>query len=226
MFMQENNIFDAQTIFDNGHLVLLDFKGALVPAYKLAAGWLTNHYHREIQKRRGLGREHLMVFDEAQLFSVRRFSDIVREDRKFGLGLAICTQDIHRLDKELVETLKINSGLMISLNQSDGATTMARLMRDEFTASHLAKLPPLHAALWSREGSANMIFKPPGFLWEGVMVGQKTREERLAILEADQKFDELQRRECRPAVEVDQEIRDRLAGKKPKEKVKPIRAAQ
>ncbi|WP_124728838.1 ATP-binding protein [Staphylospora marina] len=227
MFMQDGNVFDAQKIFDDGHLVLLDFKGALGPAYKLAAGWLTNHYHREIQRRRGLGREHLMVFDEAQLFSVPRFSDIVREDRKFGLGVAICTQDIHRLDKELVETLKINSGLMISLNQSDGAPVMARLMRDEFTPSHLAKLPPLHAAMWSREGSANLLFQPPGFIWEGVMVQQKSREERLAITEAEQKFSELQRRECRPADEVDQEIRERLTGKEEQaKKVRPIRSAQ
>lgn len=222
MYCQTQNVFDAQKIFDDGHIVLLSYKSSPPEAFKLTAGWLANNYHRTIQKRNpdDPNREHLLIFDESQEFHVPKFTKIVQQDRKFGLGLVTCTQDIHKLDSQLTEALKINSGMMISLNQSEGSKVMSGLMRNEFAPSHLSKLPKMHCAVWSDEGAANMVVPPPAFLENGEMVkwkdakGNVTDHHKQVSREAREWFEELIKRECRHSSEVDAEIMERMTGKK------------
>jgi hypothetical protein len=211
---QGKNVFDAGTILKEGHLVLVNFKGALEPAYKLTAGYIANTYHRAAQNRGIGGRAHWLAFDEAQLFRVPRFLDIVREDRKFGLGLMTITQDIEKLDKDFTEVLSRNSGLIVSMNQSDGAKKMTNLMRGSFSESVLAKLPVLHGALWSDGGSCNVKVDPPGFYLDGKLTAEKSNQEKEAQTTAAAKFLEISKRECPHFKVVDSEITERITGKK------------
>lgn len=203
---QENTFADTKTILDDGHIVLISYQGLPEghPAFKLTAGWIANRYHNEMKKRNPdeKNRVHLMAFDEAQMFHVSRFIDIVQQDRKFGFGLMIATQDIDKLNPDLRKALTVNSGMMISLNQSEGAKIMAGLMRDKFTANHLSNLEKMHAAMWSDEGSANILFPPPAFRYEGEQVrwlddnGNVTKDHKEVAKLAREKFEELVSRDA------------------------------
>lgn len=205
MYSHEKNAFaDTKTIFDEGHLVLISYQDLPEghPAYKLTAGWIANRYHNEMKKRNpdDNNRVHLLIFDEAQMFHVSRFIEIVAQDRKFGFGLMIATQDIDKLHPELRNALTINSGMMISLNQAKGAKIMAELMRNKFTPHHLSNLEKMHAAVWSDEGSANMLVPPPAFRYNGKIVPWLDENERVTeahktvAKEAREKFIELVKR--------------------------------
>src|SRR5690606_37349232 len=182
-----------------GHIVLINYQGLPEghPAYKLTAGWITNRYHNEAKKRNpdNKNRVHMMIFDEAQMIHVPRFVEIVAQDRKFGLGLMIATQDIDKLHPDLRNALTINCGMMISLNQSKGAKIMAELMRNKFTPHHLSTLEKMHAAVWSDEGAANMLVPPPAFKHNGAMVkwkddnGNVTEEHKQVAKEARERFE-------------------------------------
>lgn len=205
MYSHESNAFaDTKKIFDEGHIVLISYQGLPEghPAYKLTAGWIANRYHNEMKKRNpdDNNRLHLLIFDEAQMFHVSRFIEIVAQDRKFGFGLMIATQDIDKLHPDLRNALTINCGMMISLNQSKGAKIMAELMRNKFTPHHLSNLEKMHAAVWSDEGSANMLVPPPAFKMHGQMVpwkddqGRVTEAHKEVSREAREQFEALVKR--------------------------------
>lgn len=223
MYSNPENVFaDTKEILDEGHIVLISYQGLPEdhPAFKLTAGWIANRYHNEMKKRNQdtKNRVHLMIFDEAQMFHVDRFIDIVQQDRKFGFGLMIATQDIDKLHPELRKALTVNSGMMISLNQADGAKVMADLMRNKFTPQHLSNLPKMHAALWSDEGSANILFPPPAFKEYGEMVqwlderGEVTAEHKRVAKEARKKFEELVRRDSGVESSSEEEVQLKVVG--------------
>jgi len=227
IFAQPNNVMDVAKILKDGHLVLIDRLGAPDEAFKLTAGWLTNRYYREAQKRVGGGRPHILVYNECQKFYVPRFSNIAKENRKFDLGLVLMTQEVERLDKELLSAMGTNAGFVCSVQQSIGAKVMSELMRDQFTPGQLkglrrilndkGEVQRIEAALWSVDGSSNIVAPPPAFILNGEATKLGSPEEKRAIQEAEEKMLELIKRYAKHKDEVDRI----LAGEETKKKEEP-----
>src|SRR5690606_9740427 len=121
-------------------------------------------------------------------------------DRKSGFGLMIATQDIDKLHPALRNAPTINSGMMIGLHQAKGANLMADSMRHKCSPHHLSHLDNMHAAVWSDEGSENMLVPPPAFRYDGKDVPGKdvldrvTEAHKTVAREAREKFEELVKR--------------------------------
>lgn len=212
-FCQTQNVIDGKRIFQNGEIVLMDFKNAPDEAFKLTAAWLANHYYHVAKSREQYtGKHHYLIFDEAQLFRIGRFADIIRETRKFRFGLWLATQDMNALDDQVKKALKVNCGFQISLRQKDGVNLAVELMNNTFTESQIKELPDNHAALYSVEGSANILFPPPAFIWEGQRTAKGSAEAKKAYAAAKDKFNELVQRDCRHFSEVDKEIKEKMKG--------------
>jgi 5'(3')-deoxyribonucleotidase len=209
-YCQQQNVIDGKRIMDNGEIVLFDFKGAPEEAYKLTAGWIANHYFKTAIKRTPYGgRKHFLIFDEAQMFRIKRLRDIVQQTRKFGLGLWLMTQNVKELDTDIREILTDNSGFIFSLKQKKGLKEMSSLMGNKFSEDHIQNLPDLHAALSSRDGSANVVVPPPAFIWQGQRTTQQSKEAKYAYQQAEMKFNELMKRDCKHVTQVDREIQER-----------------
>jgi hypothetical protein len=208
LLCRKGNYFNVKEILAEGNLVLIDFLGAEPETYKLIAGWLSKKYFDESQKRGEGGRPHLLVFDEVQKFNVSDiFADIIRENRKFNMGLLLVTQMISKLDDELAETITSNAGFIISVRQEAGAAGMQRLLGKPFTADELTRLEPgLEAAIKSHDGVARLKLDYPQFLLNGKPTWKDSAEEKEAINTAKAKFKELLARDHKPASEADQEV--------------------
>lgn len=228
IFGQTENVLDVRKILEEGWIVLIDFLGAPDEAFKLTAGWLTNRYYREAQKRVGGGRPHILIYDECQKFHVPKFTAIYKENRKFDLGLVLMTQEIEKVDKDLLSAAATNSGFVVSVQQSVGAKQMANMMHDSFSQNHLQSLrrvlnqrgevERLEAALWSVDGVSNLVVPPPAFILDGEPTKMHSPEEKRAIQEAEEKMQELIKRHARHKDEVDR----MLAGEEEPEETRDI----
>lgn len=205
---RKGNYFNVREILEEGNLVLIDFLGAEPETYKLIAAWLSKKYFDESQRRGEGGRPHLLVFDEVQKFNVSDiFSDIIRENRKFNLGLLLVTQMISKLDDELAETITSNAGFIMSVRQEAGAAGMQKLLGNQFTAEELTNLEPgLEAAIKSHDGTARLRLEYPQFLLDGKPTWKDTPEEKKAMEIAKAKFKELLARDHKTAQEADKEL--------------------
>jgi hypothetical protein len=213
-YCQQENVINGKRTFDKGEIVLIDFKNAPDDVYRLTTAWLANHYYHTAKARpQYTGKHHYMIVDEAQLFRIERFANIIQETRKFRFGLWQSTQDMDSLDEKVTKALKVNCGFQISLRQKDGVNAAVELMNDTFTSDQIKNLPDNHGALYSVEGAANILFPPPAFIWEGKRTALGSLEAELAYKQAKAKFNELIRRDCRHSTEVDKEIRDKMSGK-------------
>lgn len=212
-FCQSHNVIDGKRIFDNGEIVLMDFANAPDEAYKLTAAWIANHYFHTAKSREPYsGRHHYLIIDEAQMFRIGRFADIIQQTRKYRFGLLLATQDLNELDDRVKRALKVNCGFQISLRQKDGVQMAVDLMNHTFTESQIRNLPDNHACLYTVEGSANILFPPPAFIWEGKRTAKGSPEAKKAYKAAKEKFKELSRRDCRHYTEVDKEIKAKMSG--------------
>lgn len=209
MFGQSKNVIDARTFFKEGHIVLVDMNGVSPATFQLAGGWITNQYHNEAARRIS-GRHHYYWIDEAPVLrKVTTFVQGVQEDRKRGLGYGIITQDVDKLDKDLMETLKVNSGIVVSLNPGSGAKKAANLLGNNFSPEYLQGQNTLEAAMWVRSmGTVTMKLKPPVYYLNGKPTKEDSPEEREAGDIALKKAMELQKRsgEGTPVKKVDEEI--------------------
>jgi hypothetical protein len=213
-YCQDANVINGKRTFDKGEIVLIDFKNAPDDVYRLTTAWLANHYYHTAKARpQYTGKHHYMVVDEAQLFRIERFANIIQETRKFRFGLWQSTQDMDSLDEKVTKALKVNCGFQISLRQKEGVNAAVELMNDTFTAEQVKSLPDNHGALYSVEGAANILFPPPAFIWEGKRTALGSDEADKAYKQAQAKFHELIKRDCKHYKEVDKEIRDKMSGK-------------
>jgi hypothetical protein len=226
MYCQEGNVLNAKEILDGGHIVFADFKEAPPETLRLTAGYIANRYHREMKKRPGLGRIHLLIADEAQMFEVPVFHEILKEDRKFGFGLWLLTQDITELGQRLAKALMVNAHTFLSLNPGEGASTLvSKIMGDKFSPEYLDSLKPLNGALYSKleQAKVSILLDPPAFMdEEGKATAEGSPEEMAAKQRAMAKAMELQKREGRHYVDVDDELFFKVTGQKRRRGLKPV----
>jgi hypothetical protein len=213
-FAQEKNVINGKRSFEQGEIVLIDFKDAPDDVYRLSAAWIANHYYHVAMARTPYtGKHHYLIADEAQKFKIEKFTKIIQETRKYRFGLIQATQDMDEMDGRVKKALETNCGFQISLRQNTGIDDAVKLMKNTFTEEQITNLPDNHACLYSVEGSANVMFPPPAFFWEGKRTAKGSPEYQKAYDQAKEKFYELVKRDCRHYTEVDKEIRDKMQGK-------------
>lgn len=208
-FCQSDNVIDGKRIIENGEIVLINFKSAPAAAFKLATGWLCNHYLNTFLGREPYsGRHHYLQIDEAQEFKgLKAIPQIIQQTRKFRGGIWLMTQDYDEMDKEITKSLKKNCGFFIALRQNEINSDQLELMNYRFKADDIKDFKPNTGALYSEDGACNIAYRPPAFIWEGVRTKEGSKESKLAYKRAEEKFNELVQRDCRHRDEVDEEIR-------------------
>lgn len=214
-FCREENFFsNIPQFFENGDLVLIDFKGADDEIFRLCTAWLATQYFNDAQKRGTGKRPHLLVFDECQKFKADdAFFKILTENRKFNLGLILITQAVEALDERLKSSIKTNAGFIISVRQNDGAKAMADLLGSPFEVEELKGLEKgREACLSSFDGKARLLLDYPAYQWQGQATERGSDEEEQAKARAEQKMLELLARDHKPVEEADKEIQQFVYG--------------
>lgn len=199
-FCHERNVIDGHRIIEDGEIVLISFKGASVEAFRLAGGWLANHYYTVAKTRKPYtGKHHYFVVDEAQLFSCSVFSEMMKELRKFRVGLTLITQDVEALETEIKNTMKQNLGFLLTLrqNKTGSIRQVIEVMNGICTEAQIKGLKDNTGILYSLDGNANILFPPPAMIWEGKRQPQEGYGARRAYEQAERKFYELIERDCK-----------------------------
>lgn len=130
---------------------------------KLTIGYIMNQYHRIVQKRQIGSKLHLTFIDEAHKVPVPILPKIVAEDRKYGLGLWIITQQISgQLDQKLADALtEIGGNFFVCRQGKSSAKALEGIMQGKFRAEYLQGLPDLEAAVQTQdkfEGKAKNVW--------------------------------------------------------------------
>jgi hypothetical protein len=211
LFCREGNFFSRIPEFlEEGYLVLIDFRGqGGEELYRLGAAWLAKQYFNASQARGTNKRPHLLVFDEVQKFDASQiFSQIIRENRKFNLGLLLLTQQVEELDQTLKNAIKSNAGFVASVRQEAGAKAMADLLGDPFTADELRNLiKGREAALRAFDGKARINMDYPGYYINGKRAERGSTDEQQAKQQAEAKFLELLASTHATADQADEEVK-------------------
>ncbi|MEC3018745.1 ATP-binding protein [Bacillus cereus] len=170
IYGQSDFSLDILKWMDEGHLVFYDLSGMGNADIKLTIGYIMNQYHRTVQKRQIGSKLHLAFIDEAHKVPVPILPKIVAEDRKYGLGLWIITQQISgQLDQKLADALtEIGGNFFVCRQGKSSAKALEGIMQGKFRAEYLQGLPDLEAAVQTQDkfdGKAKnvwcMIKAPP-----------------------------------------------------------------
>lgn len=207
-FCHERNVIDGHRIIENGEIVLISFKNAPVEIFKLGAGWLANHYYTVAKTRKPYtGKHHYLKVDEAQLFQCSVFAEIMKELRKFRVGLTLITQDMELLETEIKNTMKQNLGFLLTLrqNKTGSIRQTIEVMNGICTEKQIKNLEDNHGILYSLDGNANVMFPPPAMIWEGKRQPKDSKGAEKAYREAEEKFYELVKRDCAPVAKPEKE---------------------
>ncbi|MED3102890.1 ATP-binding protein, partial [Bacillus thuringiensis] len=163
IYGQSEFALDIFNWMEKGHIIFYDLSGMANTDIKLTIGYIMNQYHRVVQKRQVGSKLHLTFIDEAHKVQVPILPKIVAEDRKYGLGLWIITQQISgQLDKELTDALtEIGGNFFVCRQGKSSAKTLEGVMQGKFRAEYLQGLPDLHAAIQTQdkfEGEAKNVW--------------------------------------------------------------------
>lgn len=200
-FCHEENVIDGHRIIENGEIVLVSFKNAPDEIFKLGGAWMANHYYTVAKTRKPYtGKHHYFIADEAQLFEISVFSEMMKELRKFRMGLCLITQDMELLDNRIKDVMKQNLGYLLTLRQKKtGSIRQAiEVMNEICTEKQIKNLDDNHGILYSLDGNANVLFPPPAMIWEGKRQPQENAGARKAYDSAEKKMYELIERDCKP----------------------------
>lgn len=203
-FCHEENVIDGHRIIENGEIVLVSFKNAPDEIFKLGGAWMANHYYTVAKTRKPYtGKHHYFVADEAQLFEISVFSEMMKELRKFRVGLTLITQDMELLENEIKNVMKQNLGYLLTLRQNKtGSIRQAiEVMNGICTEAQIKGLKDNTGILYSLDGNANVLFPPPAMIWEGKRQPQESAGARKAYAQAEKKMYELIERDCKPEPE-------------------------
>lgn len=152
MFLQKEMALEIDQYMDEGHLVFFDLLGMKDHEIKLTVGQLVNQYYRVAQKRPFGSKFHLMMIEEAHQVQLPLFRDVFWEDRQLDFGLGLITRDIDQFDedREYLQALKANIGMILSCAQQEGADNVEDLTRGYLKRDYLEKLPERTVAVYIR----------------------------------------------------------------------------
>lgn len=153
IYGQSEFSLDVLKWMNDGHIIFYDLSGMGNADIKLTIGYIMNQYHRIVQKRQIGSKLHLTFIDEAHKVQVPILPKIVAEDRKYGLGLWIITQQISgQLDQKLADALtEIGGNFFVCRQGKSSAKVLEGIMQKNFLAEHLQDLPDLEAAVQTQD---------------------------------------------------------------------------
>ncbi|MED1182584.1 ATP-binding protein [Bacillus paranthracis] len=224
IYGQSDFSLDIRKWMDEGYIIFYDLSGMGNADIQLTIGYIKSQYHRVVQQRPIGSKLHLSFIDEAHKVQVPILPKIVAEDRKYGLGLWIITQQISgQLDKDLADALKEIGGNFFVCRQGEAsAKTLEGIMQRQFRAQYLQDLPDLVAAVQTQDkidGKAQNVWctvevKPlDRYLPNGKVANyQDIKEIEKSNEWTFSKIAELEKR-GKSAEELDQEINAFLFGK-------------
>lgn len=152
MFLQKEMALEIEKYMDEGHLVFFDLLGMKDHEIKVTVGQLVNQYYLIAKKRSFGSKFHLMMIEEAHLVQLPIFRDIFLEDREYDFGLGLITRDIDQFDedRDFVQAIKANIGMILSCNQQEGSDNVEDLTRGYLKKDYLEKLPERTVAVYIR----------------------------------------------------------------------------
>jgi hypothetical protein len=151
LYCQLKWTLDVRRYMDEVHIVLIDILGLNNFNIKTTVGHLIHVYHNTAKQRPIGSKIHLMMIDEAHLVQVPVLAKIIAEDRKFGFGLGLITQEIEQFtDPKLKHAIKSSMGTILSCAQMTGAKNVEEMTSGHLEASFLARLRERNVAVFTR----------------------------------------------------------------------------
>jgi len=130
---------------------LIDILGLSNFNIKTTVGHLIHVYHNTAKQRPIGSKIHLMMIDEAHLVQVPVLAKIIAEDRKFGFGLGLITQEIEQFtDPKLKHAIKSSMGTILSCAHMAGAKNVEEMTSGHLEASFLSRLRERNVAVFTR----------------------------------------------------------------------------
>jgi hypothetical protein len=134
---------------DEGHIVMIDTFGFKGYELRVIVGSLINQYHLTSKKRPSGSKFHMLMIDEAQEVQIPLLTEILSEDRKYNLGIGLITRDIDQFkDKDLLQAIRSNIGMILSCGQQEGAKKVESLTRNYLKAHFLEQLTERTASVY------------------------------------------------------------------------------
>ncbi|GGE28677.1 hypothetical protein GCM10011571_33490 [Marinithermofilum abyssi] len=231
IFCQMEMALNIRKYMDDGYWVFINILGMEESTIKTVVGHLINLYHTTAKKRPKGARKHYLLIDEAHLVQIPLLAKILYEDRKFGFGLGLITQEVGQFnDEELVKAIRTQIGMVLSTAQNEGSKNVEKMTKEHFSAKFLEKLPERHVAVYTRskkDGRSTVTScivsnEPPRvYLPDGKEAKHGTTDEDKALQWGLEFAEELMancKDEVRPIEEVDEEIAEYITGAKKTEK--------
>jgi len=169
---QPKSTIDPLRVMDEGHILLIDLSGAGEDVTPIMGGALVNRYHFSALARAGRPRSarrpHVLIADEVHNYATKVMSNILSEDRKFGLGFVIATQYLERIPEEVLDGILGNTGTLVVLGVSEENAKRLVKYFPGFTPDDLVRRPTLHAAVHTTAAGTPAVFTmenpipPPG----------------------------------------------------------------
>ena len=152
MFLQKEMALEIDKYMNEGHLVFFDLFGMKDNEIKVTVGQLINQYYLYAKKRSFGSKFHLMLIEEAHLVQLPLLRDIFLEDRELDFGIGLITRDIDQFDedRDYVQAIKANIGMILSCNQQEGADNVEDLTRGYLKRDYLEQLPERTVAVYIR----------------------------------------------------------------------------
>lgn len=144
-----------QTMADGAGL-LIDLGGptlGTMQAQVLGTMWLQKHW-LAMGRRPDRTRPHVIIVDEAHLFTYGALPQLLAEGRKFGIGVMLATQSIDQLPAALERAIEANVGTHISLRLSPASAVRAASRFGGWPAEQFVRLPDLTAIASLNRGGA------------------------------------------------------------------------
>jgi hypothetical protein len=152
---------DIATAMDCGTSLLIDLAAhelGQTAARAIGATYLLKHW-AALGERERKDRFHIILVDEAHLFSYGPLPKLLAEARKYGVGVVVATQHLGQLTGELADALESNTGMFISLRSGLQSAQRASTKLMSWPTADLVRLPNgIAAATISRDGVVSAPF--------------------------------------------------------------------
>lgn len=145
---QSRDAVDVTDLMDDGQSLLIDLGGTRLGAPSsrmLGALWLLKHWVA-LTRRQHRDRPHIIIVDEAHLYTFGALPAMLAEARKYGVGVVIASQSMDDLAPQLRQAAEANVGshFCFRLGLDTVAAAAARMV--SWPVGELIRLPDFHAA--------------------------------------------------------------------------------
>lgn len=150
------NAVNVDEVMTDHSGLLIDLGGPTLGAMQaqvLGTMWLQKHW-LAMGRRRDRTHPHVIIVDEAHLFSYGALPHLLAEGRKFGIGVMLATQSIESLPAALQRAIEANVGTHLSLRLSSASAMRASQRFGGWPPEHFVRLPDLTAIASLNRGGA------------------------------------------------------------------------